>query len=226
MGITEGNWSDGDGPQVYRAFVTSNLLFPIASIIGELEALDPEKTPNEVQTSMFENGYAGAAILLIVAMLESFSRLAQLRLVGSASWNARDWIRERFAAEYDVDAVDELFVVRDVIAHNHSWDAEIEWDEAGSPRFTRAALQDGEGGARFKRAADLEKRVTRKLGLNVFPTRIWRRDALIVLRETTRFLHHLEGCGLIGVSGHYVKCSSGELIRFKDWVDGLRVPPN
>ena len=53
-------------------------------------------------------------------------------------------------------------------------------------------IREGYGDTRFKQVMDPESRLSRHLKLNLFPPRIWRRDAYLVLKTVGHALQALE----------------------------------
>jgi len=103
--------------------------------------------------------------------------------------------------------LEELFVVRDAIAHNHVWEAQYVWDDQAGMRLISAALEEGYGDTKFKRVSDMARRKTHRLSINLFPTRICYEDAKIVLKTATEFLLFLENEDrrYVDISSQYVK---------------------
>ena len=89
-------------------------------------------------------------------------------------------------------AIDEVFAVRDVIVHNHVWEAQICWERGQGMKFVAPPeIREGYGDKRFKQIMDPESRLSRHLKLNLFPSRIWRRDAYIALKTVGQALRIL-----------------------------------
>lgn len=89
------------------------------------------------------------------------------------------------------DDVEEVFVLRDAIAHNHLWEAQIEDHETKGLTLIAAKLRAGYGDTKFNRILDAHTRTTKRLGLDLFPNRIHRGTATLVIRkvaEVFRFL--------------------------------------
>lgn len=118
--------------------------------------------------------------------------------------------------------LEELFVVRDVIAHNHVWEARfLRNDDAGMTLIV-AELLKGYGDNKFNRVLDPTNRKTRLLGINLFPTRICHDDAVLVLKNAVEFLLFLEDEGghFMNISLQYVMVN-GELRPFTEIVANL-----
>ena len=82
-----------------------------------------------------------------------------------------------------VEAIREVFTVREAIVHNHVWIALIDWDKGNIPKFVkRPIFHEGYGDKRFREVLDRETLCSRRLTLNLVPSRIWRHDVYIVLK--------------------------------------------
>jgi hypothetical protein len=73
----------------------------------------------------------------------------------------------------------EVFAIRDALAHNHLWESEAYWPAAGGLALLVWKRLAGYGDKRFESVVDEAAGVTRLLRLNVYPTRVWRRDAYV-----------------------------------------------
>ena len=179
-----------DSTEDYVSVIGSSFLHPIATLLESLESLEL-KGPGEVQASSLENGYSAAIVALTVFLLES--ALNRTRYVQRKSYRARslDFFRQAFPGSGLDNRLEELFVVRDVVAHNHLWDAKIKYNEHGLELISASLLPEY-GDKKFKKVVDWNTRKTRLLGLNVFPTRICRADAVIALKCTLDVLAFLE----------------------------------
>src|SRR5207244_1579644 len=120
------------------------------------------------------------------------------------------------------DDVEELFVLRDVIAHNHVWEAMTVSDNTKGLALIRATRRPGYGDQKFERAVDLKTRRTRRLHLDVFPTRIHHRTAVVVLQKCVEVLRFLENSDIrfVGTTDPHVIWRT-KPVPFYEWVDGL-----
>ena len=187
-----------------RGYVTSigmSLIQPLLTLVEQLTAWEVA-LPNDVQTSARENGYAAAIIVLAVMLLESaFNRTAYMRQ-DSARRDPAEYFQQvsdahgfPVAIAQDIaEALDEVYSVRDVIVHNHIWEVETIWPNDGSPPYftNHPTLLTGYGDKRFRRVREGDFLFTRRSRLNLFPSRIFRRDALMVLKTVWRVLQALE----------------------------------
>jgi hypothetical protein len=84
----------------------------------------------------------------------------------------------------------EVFVVRDVIAHNHLWEIDFSWTEESEMTLLEAEKESTAGDDKYKKVVD-EQRRTKTLSLNVVPTKVDRTDVFKVFDivwETLVFL--------------------------------------
>jgi len=206
----------------YVPVILASLLQPIADLFSQMDARGP-RGPNEVQASGVENGYAASIIVLSIVVVES-------------ALNRTRYVRKEHEREHPIDTLsrlgardiaddaEELFVVRDAIAHNHLWDATFRWDDEVGMRLSSARRLPGYGDKKFERAVDPARRMTKRLGLDVFPTRVHRGTAVVVLKKCVEILQFLES-----LDRRYVYLSqpwrvkvSSNLVPFYDWVKGLK----
>lgn len=177
----------------YISVIGESYLDPIVKLFEEL----PEKSSyNSVQTSPHENGYSVSIIVLSAVMLESFlSRTRYIKQKENTSENLRSvlkFIEENLSLpEKMISVLYELFVLRDIIVHNHIWEGEI----AQIPlRFKNEPTLDRElfGDKKFSEYVNLMKRKTKSLGLNIFPTKICKEDAIIYFENVYKVLLEIE----------------------------------
>ena len=131
------------------------------------------------------------------------------------------FIKQEFQSDL-YKKVEEIFVIRDIIAHNHVWEANVYWDENGKLRLVDAQRVKGYGDKKFDKVVDSNNRKTKILGLNVFPNRISRADALTVLKTAYEFLSEMErkDHNYFSVSALIVKYN-GNVIDFKKFMSEI-----
>jgi hypothetical protein len=176
-----------------------NLIDPILLLIEDLEGRRLVK-PNQVQANQPENGLSCSIAALSVFLLESaINRTKYLRTKylteeePEVGRSAVDYFAQISSDPDLVGDVEEIFALRDVIAHNHVWEADVEWDEHQKLRFVSdPVLVEGYGDKRFRKVLDPKTRQSKRLRLNLFPARIWRRDAYGVFRKAVEALLALE----------------------------------
>ena len=196
-------------PEGYVSIIGMRLLNPIITLLETLDSLNP-KGPNEVHASEFENGYSASIIVLSVLLIESFTNRTQYVRGDKKLLDPLSFVKKIYSSSGFLEQLEELFVLRDAIAHNHIWDAEFYWDEKLGMRLVSAQPRDEySGDKKFKKVRDLKNRTTRILKLNLFPTRICRSDAITVLKKAVEFLLFLEN-----QDNNYVYLST-QIVRFK-----------
>ncbi len=205
----------------YVSAVFVHLLQPIADLCDQMLRLTSGE-PNEVQTSPRENGYAISIIALAAFLLEGACNRAR----HVSGWNQKQCsptvTLRNFGVNDLADRVEEIFVVRDAIAHAHLWTAKISWTENDLKFAQQPVRVPGYGDNKFERIVDPDSRTTRQLKLHVFPTRIDRGTAIVVLKECAEALQFLESKDrrFVYLTPHGVRCG-GRLIPFYKWVREL-----
>ena len=175
----------------YITAVFLHYLQPIADLCERM--LDQcSGEPNEVQTSVRENGYAISVISLTAFFFEG--ACGRARYFAGLDQEGKRWSAAQTLGAFGENAlaekIEEIFVVRHAIAHAHLWKAKV--DEIDM-RFTEPPTRlPGYGDKNFDKVVDLNSRTTRKLKLDVFPPRIHRRTAIITLKECAQALEALE----------------------------------
>jgi len=84
----------------------------------------------------------------------------------------------------------EIFVVRDVIAHNHLWEIDFAWSEESVMTLLQAEKESTAGDEKYKKVVNKQLR-TNALDLNILPTKVDRTDVFKVFDivwETLIFL--------------------------------------
>jgi hypothetical protein len=198
-----------------------HLLQPIFDLFELLEQSDP-KGPNEVQAGMLENGYAVSVIVLSALVVES--ALNRTRFIRNED-KREDPVGtlKRLGGVELANDIEEVFVLRDIIAHNHIWTAAIRWDDSGEMALDSAEKLPACGDQKFDRVVDPKTRATRRLKLDAFPNRIHRATAIAVLKKTCEVLKFLEGLDRRYVYlGQPWRVRRGtQLVPFYTWVDSL-----
>ena len=186
--------------EAYLSIIGHSFLNPIVLLWKKLEERQPVP-PNDVQTNQVENGLSVAIILLTFAMVESFLSRTRHVMSGRKTYDFNsgksrhivDFFKEKFQDSGLLDKLIELNAIRDVIMHNHVWDAYINETEKGLTHALPPVLNNRlYGGKRFKTIFVKKTLTSRTLELNLFPTKIWREDARRVLKTAYEILDYLE----------------------------------
>ena len=196
----------------YVSVIGFNLIEPILELIGKLESARFAE-PNEVQTAQRENGFACGIIALSLFLLESaINRTKYVRGDKSKS-DLKKYFLMLSKDEALSNEIDEIIAVRDAIVHNHLWEAKVYWDGEYSLKFSEPPKPiEGYGNSRRDRVMNESTRLSHQQSLNLFPPRISRRDAYIVLDVVYNALVTLENIdhNYFTITNHYFMYS-GEL---------------
>jgi len=141
------------------------------------------------QVSVHENTYATSAIVLTVLGIEAYrNRIYYLEKKGVNRNVAHDLSSVFLSKDssfpvQDFEAIfNEVFVIRDVIVHNHIYEIEVVSDENWDMLSHRQKLLEGYGDdQKFRNFVNNRIRKTKNLGLNVQPGKIGFEDLFKVL---------------------------------------------
>jgi hypothetical protein len=205
----------------YVSVLFVHLLQPIFDLFQLLEQSDP-KGPNEVQAGMLENGYAVSVVVLAALVVESALNRTRYVRNEPERESAVDTLKRLCAGDLPND-MEEVFVLRDIIAHNHIWTAAMRWDDSAGMALDCAEKLPAYGDKKFDRVVDSKTRTTRRLHLDAFPNRIHRATAVTVLKKAVEVLRFLEGLDrrYVYLSQPWRVTRGKQLVPFYKWVDYL-----
>lgn len=188
----------------YVSCFTFSLLEPIDLLVQALESAQTSP-PNEVHASARENGLSVSIIALVAIMVESaigrvhYDVLQGRKPETAKRFSALKFFREQFGDGPEEamlqESLNEIFAIRDAIAHAHLYEDDIQLDESGGMYVSAPQLGKCYGDTKRQVVMNPQTRGTKRLGVNLFPTRICRSDVVIVLREAVRILVYLERKG-------------------------------
>ena len=100
-------------------------------------------------------------------------------------------------------AITEVFVLRDVIAHNHLWEIVYSTDHQSWGNLLSRELDSTSGDSKFKDSVDIEAGTTMILRLNVIPTKVDTSDVIKVLNTVLDALEFIDSkeSNQLGVTG-------------------------
>ncbi|GAB2490553.1 hypothetical protein GCM10027082_46970 [Comamonas humi] len=171
--------------------VGSAYLQPIADLLDKL-LKRPISGIGPAGVSEHENGYSAALVILLVAVLESYT--ARLRFVRRAeqiagSLSTPELLDKYFTLLPTRDELVEVFLIRNVLAHNHIWHLDVsDFAEAGAPTLATPKELGFQTNKHYEQVVDVAARKTRRLGLNVSPTWVDRSDVRKVFEIVWRTL--------------------------------------
>ena len=204
-----------DSDAVFVSIVGMNYLHPMAAIL-ERALAKKHVPPNTFQTAPIENGYSIALVVLCALLAEPAIRRTQYVLDDFAERNPLKFIHNRFPNCEVLAELTELFVQRDVIAHNHVREASVKWGRHGEFDVTSTAKLSG-GDRKYEQVIDLTSNTTKALRLNLFPPKVNLCDVAIAMSVTQRFLQFPEDTDrrYFYVSPQIVEFK-GALVEFSD----------
>ena len=178
-----------------------------------------------------ESSYAASICLLsLIGFDGALARCKVIRkdeIACERSW--KDLV-SKFAPNISIphlEAVGELEILRDALAHNHVWRVHYRLGDDGSDKFLKAEIQTGFGDKKFKERVDENSLATRgPLKLRVIPTHLTRQDALIVFGAIWVVLQELaEALGqgavatrVLQVRSRPTRDSARQFVSFEDWL--------
>ena len=151
--------------------------------------------PTRVQSTHDESGYAAAGVLLLVAMFESYVsrvRFTQPKLVADATRSAVDVVLSVFPKLRHRKALEDVYVLRDLLMHGHLWEIEYEWGGPVPMVLKSATLHPAYGDKKFRRRVNSTTHRTKALNLSAIPSRVDRCDLLKVFETLWKTLLRFE----------------------------------
>ena len=181
--------------QGYISILGGSLVRPIAELLESLFSY-PHPGSNTVQTGSRENGYSVSSCLLLAVFLESFIRRATHLSGDSLQPKERKFaltfLEKRYPCCNLLSAVTEVFVLRDVIAHNHLWKIEYSTDQHSWREILSKELDSSSGDQKFLDSVDIQSGTTKVLKLKVIPTKIDRSEVTKVLDTVLEMLEFID----------------------------------
>ena len=170
--------------------VGSSYCQPIADLLDKLLARRRPR-PNKVQSGFFESGYAASCVLLLVAMFESYVsrlRFVQGAKIAASKRSAIDVVLAAYPRLRYRKALMDVYVLRDLLIHNHLWEIEYEWGGSHPMVLRSASKHPAYGHRMFEVRVNQITRRTKALGLSVLPSRTDRTDVLKVFNTLWKTL--------------------------------------
>ena len=211
--------------QDQRVSVIGNAYFrPIATLVETLLA-QPSPPPDDVETTASERAYSAAICILAVVCLESWAmRLRVLNQSHSAASEGRalPFLIKLHSSLPSQEELREVFVLRDVLVHNHVWEIDFSWDHTYTKAVDEATLAPDFGDKKYKACVNMATRTTRRLGLNVVPLKVDRNDVRKAIITVWSALKYLEANDPnASFLSHIALTFRGKKAYFKDVVAAL-----
>ena len=181
-------------PEMNISVLASKFQQPITDLVLKLIAR-PYAKSDRVGANFYECGYAASAIILVVAMLESMIQRDRYFLKIDCPTSKPTDIAHQYLKtnlKYRRSArIQELFELRNSLAHNHLWEVEYTWPNNGGRQHKKSTLVPK--AHRLSAIPKATARVprTKIVGFNILPSRVDRTDltkALAVAIDLLEFL--------------------------------------
>lgn len=185
--------TDSANKQEYITVIGTNFLdFVIWDLVKESFTTyrNTDFSKRRFQTSMWEHGHAAAAIVLSVIGIEAYRNriyfLEKSRINRRSVTDDLCKILTKKSINFPINKLqallEEVFVVRDVIAHNHIYKVEVFSDQGWTMLGHRQKLLKGYGfDSKYKSSVNSRTKKTNLLKLNVQPAKIGFEDIFKVL---------------------------------------------
>jgi hypothetical protein len=186
-------------------------LQPIADLMEKWLARPPPPAPNRIQSGFYENGYAAAVVLLLVAMFESYvSRLRYLqdakgKAIPTNMRNATEVVHHVFPHLRHKKALGDVYVLRDVLIHNHLWEVHYQYGGSHPMVLKRATRSLASGDKKYASRVSSVTHRTKALRLSALPTRVNRTDVRKVFDTIWKTLLEFERANLFAISNQHVR---------------------
>ena len=176
------------------SIVGTSYFQPVADLVDSMLKHEPVSN-NSSRTGHYENGYAAAITVLLIAILESFvSRVRFLRneevVTGK---DVPNQLTIFFADLPNKAELDEIFLVRNIVVHNHVWHLALGGeDEHDATTLANPKDLKFHTKKTYDMIVDIETRKTRLLGLSASPTSVDRYDVAVVFGvvwKTLKFMN-------------------------------------
>ncbi|KKO43817.1 hypothetical protein WG68_18780 [Arsukibacterium ikkense] len=174
--------------------VAPHLQQPVADFVAKLAARGYQ-AGDRVSANFYENGYSTAAILLIVAMIESMLQRDRYFLLKSKPNMKLNEVPVKYLKEtlrYRRHShVRELFELRNALAHNHMWEVEYTLPAAGGRTYRKSKLMPGSHHLKALPGTNARIPRTRIVKFNLLPARVDRTDLVKALDVCNHAFAHL-----------------------------------
>jgi hypothetical protein len=174
--------------------VGSAYLQPIADLLEKLLS-EPPAGQGVAGSGLHENGYSAATIILLMAVLESYTarvRFARRNEAVSTNLSTPDLLQKYYPELPTKSELIEAFLCRNVVAHNHVWHLEVsDFETLGSPTLATPQELGFQTNKHYQDVVDVLSRRTKILGLNINPIAVDRTDVRKVFSVVWETLKHM-----------------------------------
>lgn len=185
-------------PEMSISVLASKFQQPIADLIVRLTSR-PYIKPDRSSSNFYECGYSASAIILIVAMLESMIQRDRYFFKKSFAGAKTKSVAHQYLSEtlrYRRHAhIQELFELRNALAHNHVWEIEYTWPKTGGRRHKQSSLVADTHRLSVIPPRNAKIPRTKLVKFNLLPSRIDRTDLAKALSVAVHLLEFLSRKG-------------------------------
>ncbi len=176
---------------------------------------------SKTQVSSRENGYSVSIIVLLILLVES--SLNRIRYLEKHKEGNLKFFSSRFSTNPElVNKLYEIYVLRDLIVHNHIWRISYEFDNNYNEIKIYQKLLKDYGDKKYKKYVNKRKKITKTLKLNINPIKINKEDVNKVFKFVSDFFKFLEkeNRGYLPLSNFNFKYRR-KYLTFYEFVDKL-----
>ena len=173
-----------------------SLFYPLIDLYDKLEKTTFTGN-SKIQKSMTESGYSCSIILQTAVIIESLTNrvryLCRTKYRNNEKVKILEFLRKYFKSEKVlIDKIEEIFILRDSIVHNHLWTISYNFDKEYNETKIYHRLISIYGDKKFNQNICRKTRTTKKLKLNVVPIKISKKDVQIVFGVLKEFCDLLD----------------------------------
>ena len=182
---------------------------------------------SKVKVSLRENGYAVSIITLSVLTVES--ALNRIRYLEKSKEENLEFFKNKFSNKKLYDKLVEIYVIRDLVVHNHIWRIRYTFDESYNETKIYQKLLEGYGSKKGKSGdwkynhyVNKRTKTTKNLKVNVNPIKLGTNDVKIVLNVLKDLFEFFDSTNLsyFAMRNHYFEFN-GEFKKFSDIIDEI-----
>lgn len=178
---------------------------------------------SKTQVSSRENGYSVSIIVLLILIVES--SLNRIRYLEKNKTDNLKFFSSKFSNNSDwINKLHEVYVLRDLIVHNHIWRISYEFDNNYNEIKIYQKLLEGYGDKRgdkkYKNYVNKRKKIAKTMKLNVNPIKINKEDVNKIFKFLSDFFKFVEGQnrGYFPLSNFHFKYRN-KYLTFYEFVD-------
>ena len=203
----------------------THYLQPVATLLDAILTLQ-EQGPDRMKTPYPENSHSASVCILSAICFESC--VMKLRFINplhhdpSKRGGALGYFELVHPGYAGIEDLWDVFVLRDVLVHNHVWTLDFSWDANVTLKLDSTAKAAFSGDRKYAERVDEEARRTRKLGLHVVPIEVDRSDAFKVIRTVWTGLQFIDSLNLNLLAAAMLPLQfHGRKVRFQEVIDAL-----